>query len=110
MKDKVEVDGVEYFLRQEPTNVTLVRTYSAGVHFGEVVSQKGKVVVLKNARRLWSWKGAASLNQVALDGVDANDSKISLAVPVITLTEAIELIPMSQVAVNNMVGAEPWKA
>ena len=109
MKNSIIVDGVEYVRAQDVTNATLVRTYSAGVHFGEVVSQEGKVVVLKNARRLWSWKGAASLNQVALDGVDVSGSKITLAVPMITLTEAIELIPMSLAAVTNMVGAKPWK-
>ena len=36
----------------------IVRTYSAGVFAGELVSRKGKEVVIKNARRLWYWTGA----------------------------------------------------
>jgi hypothetical protein len=30
----------------------IIRTYSAGVHAGELVSQDGDIVVLKGARRL----------------------------------------------------------
>ncbi len=73
----------------------IVRTYSAGVHIGVLVKRAGKEVVLKNARRLWSWKGAFTLNAVALRGVDRSDSRISVAVPSIILTEAIEIIPVS---------------
>lgn len=36
----------------------IVRTYSAGVHVGELVSHKGTEVTLKNARRIWKWVGA----------------------------------------------------
>lgn len=45
----------------------IVRTYSAGVFAGTLVSRKGQGVVLKDARRLWYWKGAASLSQLAVD-------------------------------------------
>ena len=69
----------------------VVRTFSAGVHVGELVSRKGKEVKLANARRIWSWKGANSLNEMALRGVAAG-SRVSDTVPEIELTEAIEII------------------
>lgn len=72
----------------------VVRTYSAGVHLGEVVSRDGKSVVLKDARRLWRWQGAFTLSEVAIKGV-SKTSRIAVALPVIELTEAIELIPTS---------------
>lgn len=75
----------------------VVRTFSAGVHLGEVASKDGKSVVLKNARRLWRWQGAFTLSEVATKGV-AKTSRIAVAVPVIELTEAIELIPTSEEA------------
>jgi hypothetical protein len=75
----------------------VVRTYSAGVHLGEVVSKDGKNVVLKDARRLWHWKGAFTLNAVAQEGVKTG-SRISVAVPTLELTEAIELIPTTEAA------------
>lgn len=72
----------------------VVRTYSAGVHIGTLVSQKGKEVRLKDAQRLWSWVGANTLHEVALNGVGVG-SKLSQVVPDILLTEAIEVIGMT---------------
>ena len=74
----------------------LIRTYSAGVHFGTLESRNGQEVHLKNARRLWSWSGALSLSEVASTGVNINSSKISVPVSDIILTQAIEIIPISE--------------
>jgi len=79
----------------------VVRTFSAGVHIGELVSQKGKQVVLKNARRVWSWKGANTLHEVALFGVSSG-SRVSSAVNRITLTEAVEVIVATAAAEKNL--------
>ncbi len=75
----------------------VVRTYTAGVHIGELKSRKGKEVVLVNARRLWKWCGALSLSEVAVEGIKAG-SKPSVAVESIVLTEAIEVIATSSQA------------
>jgi hypothetical protein len=75
----------------------VVRTYSAGVHIGVVSSKEGKSVLLTNARRLWQWQGAFTLSEVATAGV-SKGSRISVAVPVIELTEAIEIIPTTEAA------------
>ena len=107
----VTIDGVEY-VRKGPvglSNIVLVRTYSAGVHFGTVKHKEGKETILTNARRLWSWSGACSLHQVAVDGVDIANSKISVKVPEIELTETIERIPMLAVAAKILVEAPEWK-
>jgi hypothetical protein len=76
------------------TKIVVVRTYSAGVHFGELMDRKEKEVTLKNARRIWSWQGANTLNEIALHGV-GKGSRVSEAVPSVTLTEAIEIIECS---------------
>lgn len=72
----------------------IVRTYSAGVHVGTLVSREGKEVVLSNARRIWYWKGAFTLNAIATSGLDRKNSRISVQVPEILLTETIEIIPV----------------
>ena len=72
----------------------LVRTYSAGVHMGTLVESHGTAVLLRDARRLWRWKGANSLHEVSQDGV-GEGSRISKPVPTILLTQAIEVIPCS---------------
>lgn len=74
----------------------LIRTFSAGVHFGTLLSHEGQQVHLKNARRLWSWNGALSLSEVASKGIDLNKSKVSVPVEEIILTQAIEIIPISK--------------
>lgn len=76
----------------------LIRTYSAGVHFGILIGRKGKEVHLKNARRLWSWSGALSLSEIAEKGINISASKISVPVEEIILTEAIEIIPISELS------------
>lgn len=73
----------------------LIRTYSAGVHFGTLVSRTGQEVHLKNARRLWSWTGALSLSEIASNGIDLKGSKVSVPVDEIILTQAVEIIPIS---------------
>lgn len=87
----------------------IVRTYSAGVHAGTLVSQVGKEVVLKDARRLWYWKGAASLSQIAVQGVsNPNESKFSIEVPLIKLTEAIETIATTPLGEKNIKAVPVW--
>ncbi len=72
----------------------VVRTYSAGVHVGELVQRKGMDVELANARRIWSWGGAFTLSEIAMSGIKSG--KVSVAVPSIILTQAIEVIPASK--------------
>ena len=79
----------------------IIRTYSAGVHFGTLAARDGKEVTLTNARRLWYWEGAFTLSEVAQNGVKKS-SKLSVAVPEIILTEAIEIIPCSEAATANL--------
>jgi hypothetical protein len=76
----------------------LVRTYSAGVHMGQLSFKEGTGVVLNNARRLWAWRGAFTLHEVASKGVSKSGSRISTTIPTIELTEAIEIIPTSEEA------------
>ena len=79
----------------------VVRTYSAGVHIGELKSRKGKEVVLVNARRLWKWCGAFTLSEVAIEGIKVG-SKPSIAVPEVVLTEAVEVMKTTQVAEKSL--------
>ena len=93
------------------SQIVLVRTYSAGVHFGTLKEhdRATNTVVLIDAKRLYEWSGACSLSQVAVDGVTLEGSKISVAVPQITLGRAIEIIPMSVKSATQMWGAKEWK-
>lgn len=95
---------------QKKQRPVIVRTYSAGVHYGYLVSQSddGKRVRLERSRRIWYWHGAASISQIAAEGVGTG-SKI--AVPVsIELTEAIEVIDCTDRAAQSIEGMPSWRA
>lgn len=89
----------------------IVRTYSAGVFAGEIKSRNGKEVELINARRLWSWSGAASLSQMAMEGTSKPDEcKFPCEVSSVILTEAIEILPCTEKAKKSIKGVKIWKA
>ncbi len=82
----------------------IARCYAAGVHSGEVVSVDGENVVLKNSRRLWSWKAkdGLALSGVAQFGLTAEQSKLDVTNPAIYLTGVCELIPCSDKAKESI--------
>ena len=110
---EITVDGTVYVPKEEKTEgmeYVLIRTYSAGVHVGFLKSQDGKIVELNESRRIWYWDGAASLSQLATDGVSAPENcKFSVVVQSIVLTEAIEIIPCTDKAKMNIAGVPIWK-
>ena len=93
-------DGMEY---------CIVRTYSAGVFAGYVESRDGKECVVRDARRIWFWDGAASLSQLAVDGTSKpNSCKFPVAVDKVLLTEVIEIIPCTAKAKESIEAVPVW--
>lgn len=96
-----EKDGLQY---------CVVRTYSAGVFAGYVKSRVDKEVHMVEARRLWYWDGAASLSQLAMEGVKKPENcKFPCAVDSIILTEAIEIIPATEAARESIQDVKIWE-
>jgi hypothetical protein len=89
----------------------IVRTQSAGAFAGTLEGRKGKEVTLSDARRLWYWRGAASLSQMAVTGTSRpSECKFPVAVPSVTLTEAIEILPASKQARKSIEEVPVWTA
>ena len=89
----------------------LIRTNFAGVHFGILAEKNGTEVLLKNATRIWYWSGAASLSQLAMEGVkNPENCKFSVEVEEIILTGVIEIILISEVALINLKNVPLWKS
>ncbi len=89
----------------------IVRTFSAGVFFGEIESRDGKEVIMTNARRLWSWEGAASLSQLCMEGTSKpKECKFPCAVSKVILTEAIEILECTEVAEKSIDSVPVWSA
>ena len=92
-------DGLSSMLGKK----VIIRTYSAGVWFGELEQKAGNEVILKNARRMWKWraKDGISLSACALYGVKHDGSKIVEPVESVWL-EAIEIIPCTDKAIESL--------
>ena len=91
-------------------NYVIVRTYSAGVFAGTLIKKDGQEVELKNARRIWSWAGAASLSQLAQEGTSKpDDCKFPCNVDTVILTEAIEILSVTEKAELSIRGVKIWE-
>lgn len=88
----------------------IIRGDRSGVFFGTLVEKNGREVKLTNCRRLWFWSGAASLSQLAMEGVNnPSDCKFTVAVSEIVILDAIEIIACSKAAIENIESVREWK-
>lgn len=111
MKDKIEING-EMYVKEHTSisNYKIVRTYSAGVFAGYVVSRNGREVVMHNARRLWYWDGASSLSQLAMEGtVRPENCKFPCEVDRVELLEVIEILDVTDKAKESIANVSVWK-
>ena len=119
MKNEIEIDGVKYVQKDSVTGkresikqkqYVIARTYSAGVFAGYLKKREGKEVTLQDSRRIWYWKGACSLSQLAMEGTkNPDECKFAMVVDEVLLTECIELIPCKAEAMGNIQGVKVWK-
>ena len=88
----------------------IVRTYSAGVFAGILESRNGRECVMRDARRIWYWDGAASLSQLAMEGTkNPENCKFPCAVDRVELLEAIEILTTTSEAETSIRGVPVWK-
>ena len=89
----------------------VIRSTNSGAWLGTVVAIAGDTVELANARRLWYWDGAATLSQLATDGVSRPATcKFPAALPEVQVFGGCEIIPATPVAVASVEAVKPWRA
>ncbi len=88
----------------------IVRGDRSGVYFGRIAERNGQEVKMTDVRNIWHWEGAASIMQLAKEGTK-KPGKCSFTVSVdeIVLTDAIEIIPCTPEAVENIMAVKEWK-
>jgi hypothetical protein len=93
----------------------IVRGRNSGVHAGYLVEHRATdgVVVLRDARRIWSWSGAASLSELAVYGA-RNSAQCRFGVRIarqeIIGSDACELIHTRPTG-QKMIESQPeWRA
>lgn len=88
----------------------IIRAVRAGVFFGKIKERNGSEVTMTDVRRLWYWDGAASLSQMAIEGVKKpQNCKFTVTVPEMTILGVIEVIPCTNEAEKNIKGVPEWK-
>lgn len=92
----------------------IIRADRAGVFFGTLVHKEntpsGVECEINDCRRLWYWDGAASLSQMAMDGVkEPRKCKFSVVVPQIIVMGVIEIIPCTEDAIQSIERVAEWK-
>lgn len=117
--NEVSINGQQYVLKsavkdapasRDGKKFVIVRTYSAGVFAGYLDSRNGQEVVLVDARRIWYWDGAASLSQMAMEGVKKPENcKFAMPVDRVELLQAIEILDCTEIARKNINEVPVWK-
>ena len=122
-KIEITIDGIEYVRKDsvcqnadenDGMRAVIIRSYAAGVHFGYLKSTEhtlaGTLCTLVNTRRVYSWQGAATLSQMALEGVKSPENcKFSVVLPENTIQNCIEIIPISSQAWECLNNVKVWK-
>jgi hypothetical protein len=117
MENEIEVNGVRYVRAESMAEksdlpLVMVRQAESGVHYGYLAKDDGQGnVTIYDARRVWYWKGAATLSQLALDGPSTPDEcKFPAPVPEITIYGICEMIPVTSRAAERLNSVPVWSA
>ena len=113
----IKIDDVEYIRASEfkeaenldGMKYVIVRSKDAGVFAGYLDDKIGSEVTLKKARRLWYWSGAASLSQLAMEGVSKpSDCKFPIEVEQLTVLGVCEIIDVTEKARKSIKEVIIW--
>ena len=89
----------------------IVRGDRSGVFFGHITKREGSEVEMVDARQIWYWSGAANLLQMAAEGVTRpKECKFTQSVELLTLTDAVEVLPCTEAAAACIQAVPVWKA
>ena len=114
--NELVINGITYIPKESKSGTfngleyKIVRTHSAGVFAGYLQSRNGQEVILLKARRLWYWSGAASLSQLAEEGVSKpKECKFPQEVEKVELLQVVEILDVTKKAQDNISKIPDWK-
>jgi hypothetical protein len=87
----------------------IVRADKAGVFFGTLIAKEGSEVKLKDARKLYYWSGANSVEDLAVKGVKKpNDCQFTITVDNILINNYIQILPCTEEASISIKSVGVW--
>jgi hypothetical protein len=97
----IDTNGLKY---------VVIRSRDAGCHAGYLKQDNETSVELINSRRLWYWKGAKTLSELAINGVsNPSECKLGLVLPYIKIVNHCEIIHASSLAEKSIAEVPVWK-
>ena len=84
----------------------LIRDNMAGVLFGKLMQQDGKMWVLQNARKIHYWAKAAAVEGIVATGVVGDGSRITPSVELVQGFDAVQIIRLP-IQEYNLLNAYP---
>lgn len=100
-------------IHPNPPKIYLVRAQLAGIHCGELVEfdKPCRIVLLRNAHRIWRWRGANTLTELARGGGDKSWTRVSERTPGDQyIFEVFELLEVTDAAVADNLRSPRWPA
>jgi len=125
MKDKpntISIDGTEYVRKdtqqaayEDGHRYVIVRSKDSGCWAGwETAVEHDRFLGqtrLSKARRLWYWDGAATLSQLAMEGVKKPENcKFPCEVDTVEVLGVCEIIYATEAARLSIAGVKVWEA
>lgn len=110
--DSVIVNGVKYLREKsvDPKPWVVIRSRDAGVFFARLVKEENGRVELENSRRIYYWDGAATLSQLAMEGVKkVSNCKFPREIPTHVVFGVCEIIPATEEAVKSIQSVPVWQ-
>lgn len=91
-------------------NYCIVRGNRSGVFAGIVKEINGDQVLMTNVRRIWYWDGAATLSQMAMEGVtNPTGCKFTVEVNELLVLDAIEILRCTEAAEACIKAVKVWR-
>lgn len=88
----------------------IVRCDRAGVFFGQIKERSSEEVTMVNVRKLWYWKGACAVEEIAMNGVkNPSECKFTVTIREMVIENPIQIIPCTDEAVKSINGVKEWK-
>lgn len=89
-------------------NYYIVRSDRAGVFFGQIKEKKENSVIMTNVRKIHYWEGAAAVEQISTDGVNQDQSRLTVTINEMEIDKWIQIIPCTEKATTNLKGCKEW--
>lgn len=84
------------------------RGNNSGVFFGTLLEKDGQEVLIGNCRRIWYWKGACSLTDIANIGtIEPNECLFTIPTESMMITDCIEILPCTEQAIKVIESVKP---